>query len=109
MGPAQGFYDHSDHLSEKGHNRRRGNILGGTRMRKEYDLNKMKGQKNPYIKELKTQITMRLDRETVEYFKMLAKKTGMSYQNLINLYLRECVDMKKEPTLQWLQSSAQSK
>lgn len=61
----------------------------------------MKGQKNPYMKELKAQVTIRLDKETVEYFKGLAGKTGMSYQNLINLYLRECVETKKEPILQW--------
>ena len=60
-------------------------------MRNEYDFSKMKGQKNPYIKDLKPQITIRLDRETVEYFKTLSLKTGMPYQNLINLYLRECV------------------
>jgi uncharacterized protein (DUF4415 family) len=70
-------------------------------MRKEYDFSKMKGQKNPYIKELKTQVTIRLDKETVEYFKVLAKNTGMSYQNLINLYLRDCVEMRKEPIIQW--------
>lgn len=70
-------------------------------MRKEYDFSKMKGKKNPYIKDLKTQVTIRLDRDTIEYFKGLAKKTGMSYQNLINLYLRDCVETKKEPILQW--------
>lgn len=72
-------------------------------MRKEYALNKMEGQKNPYIKELKAQVTIRLDKETIEYFKGLAGKTGMSYQNLINLYLRDCVETKKEPVLQWSQ------
>lgn len=70
-------------------------------MRKEYDFSKMKGQKNPYVKDLKVQVTIRLDKETVEYFKGLAGKTGMSYQNLINLYLRECVETKKQPILQW--------
>ncbi len=70
-------------------------------MRKEYNLSKMKGEKNPYLKELKTQVTIRLDKETVEYFKGLAGKTGMSYQNLINLYLRDCVETKKKPVLQW--------
>jgi uncharacterized protein (DUF4415 family) len=70
-------------------------------MRREYDFSKMKGQKNPYIKELRTQITIRLDKETIIYFKELANKTGMSYQNLINLYLRDCVDTKKEPIIQW--------
>ena len=70
-------------------------------MRKEYDFSKMKGEKNPYIKDLKTQITIRLDKETIDYFRELANKTGLSYQNLINLYLRECVEMKKEPTVRF--------
>jgi len=70
-------------------------------MRKEYDFSKMKGKKNPYIKELKTQITIRLDKETVEYFKKLAERTGISYQNLMNFYLRECVEMKKQPTVRF--------
>jgi uncharacterized protein (DUF4415 family) len=70
-------------------------------MRKEYDFSKMVGQKNPYIKELKTQITIRLDKDTIQYFKTLAKKTGMTYQNLINLYLRECKEAKMEPTIRF--------
>jgi len=70
-------------------------------MRKEYDFSKMKGQKNPYAKDLKTQITIRLDRETVDYFKGLAESTGMPYQNLINLYLRDCVKTRKKPTIRF--------
>ena len=70
-------------------------------MRKEYDFSKMKGEKNPYAKELKTQITIRLDKVTVEYFKALAEKTGIPYQNLMNFYLRECVEMKKQPTVRF--------
>jgi len=78
-------------------------------MRKEYDFGKMKGEKNPYIKDLKTQITIRLDKETVKYFKELAKKTGMSYQNLMNLYLRECVEMKKQPTIRFQSAALQGR
>lgn len=92
---------HKDYLSQKSHQGRRRDLLERTNMRKEYDFSKMKGQKNPYMKELKTQVTIRLDKETIDYFKDLAKKTGMSYQNLINLYLRDCVETKKEPILQW--------
>ena len=75
-------------------------------MRKEYDFSKMKGEKNPYVKDMKTQITIRLDKETVEYFKEMAKKTGVSYQNLMNLYLRECVEMKKQPAIRFQSRSA---
>lgn len=59
-------------------------------MRTHYDFSKMKGEKNPYIKLLKQPITIRLDKETVTYFKALATELGVPYQNLINLYLRDC-------------------
>jgi uncharacterized protein (DUF4415 family) len=70
-------------------------------MRKEYDFPKMKGRKNPYAKRLKRQVTIRLGVDVLEYFKELAKETGISYQNLINLYLRDCVASKKRPSLKW--------
>ena len=50
----------------------------------------MKGEKNPYIKQLKQPVTIRLDKDTVGYFKSLATELGVPYQNLINLYLRDC-------------------
>lgn len=70
-------------------------------MRKHYDFGKMKGEKNPYIKRLKQPITIRLDKTTVAYFKALATELGMPYQNLINLYLRECALRHKKLELQW--------
>ena len=77
-------------------------------MRREYNFSRMKGEKNPYAKDLKTQITIRIDTETVSYFKELAESTGMSYQSLINLYLRECVKTGKKPTIKWFQASAKA-
>ena len=59
-------------------------------MRKEYDLSKLKSRKNPYAKQLKKQITIRVEVETLEYFKALSEETGLPYQSLINLYLRDC-------------------
>ena len=70
-------------------------------MRKEYDFSKMKGRRNPYTKQLKKQITIRLGMDILEYFKELAEETGIPYQNLINLYLRDCVVSKKRPSLKW--------
>jgi len=70
-------------------------------MRKHYDFGKMKGQKNPYIKHLKQPITIRLDKATVAYFKALAAELGMPYQNLINLYLRDCALRRKKLKLNW--------
>ena len=52
-------------------------------MRKEYDFSK--SIKNPYAKQLKRQITIRLDTMAVDYFKQMASELGMPYQNLINL------------------------
>lgn len=63
-------------------------------MRKEYDFSKSK--KNPYAKQLKQQITILLDRESVTYFKKLAEETGVPYQVLINLYLKECAQQQKK-------------
>ena len=33
---------------------------------------------------------MRLDKDSVDYFKALAEESGIPYQTLINLYLRDC-------------------
>ncbi len=71
-------------------------------MREHYDFSKMKARRNPYVKLLKQSVTIRLDRETVEYFKGLAARTGLPYQHLINLYLRDCAVRGKEPSLRWV-------
>ena len=70
-------------------------------MRKEYDFSKLKGRKNPYAKDLKKQITIRLGVDILEYFKHLAGETGIPYQNLINLYLRDCVVSGRKPSFKW--------
>ena len=70
-------------------------------MRKEYNFDKMKGRKNPYSKNLKQQVTMRIGVDIVEYFKNLAEETGVPYQNLINLYLRDCVQSNRKLSLNW--------
>ena len=61
----------------------------------------MKGRKNPFAKKLKKQITIRLGIDVLEYFKDLSLETGIPYQNLINLYLRDCANSKKRPVLKW--------
>ncbi len=70
-------------------------------MKKEYDFSKMKGRKNPHAKHLKKQVTLRLGTDVIKYFKGLAEETGIPYQNLINLYLRECAHSHKRLTLNW--------
>ena len=68
-------------------------------MRKEYDFSK--SVKNPYARSLKKQITIRIEEETVNYFRQLAKDSGIPYQSLINLYLRDCVQSNRKPDLKW--------
>ena len=59
-------------------------------MKKEYDFSKMKSRKNPYASKLKKPVTIRLSEDVIEYFKGMAEASGMPYQSLINLYLRDC-------------------
>ncbi len=68
-------------------------------MKKEYDFSK--SIKNPYIKKLKKQISIRIETETVEYFKKLASETGIPYQNLMDMYLRDCAQKNMRPNIQW--------
>ena len=70
-------------------------------MRDHYDFSKMKGKKNPYTKYLKQPITIRLDKDVVAYFKSMSTKTGIPYQNLINLYLRDCAEHGRELKMRW--------
>ena len=73
-------------------------------MRKSYDFSQ--GKPNPYAKRLKQQITIRLDDGTVGYFKKLAEETGIPYQTLINLYLRECAAKGKRLSMRWMPAGA---
>ena len=70
-------------------------------MRAHYEFSKMKGSKNPYVKSLKTPITIRLDQDTVAYFKALAGEARLPYQNLINLYLRDCASHHRKLRMAW--------
>ena len=71
-------------------------------MKKDYDLSRMKSRPNPYARRLKRQVTMRLGVHVIEYFKTLAEETGIPYQNLIDFYLQECVEMRRRPSLKWV-------
>jgi len=70
-------------------------------MKEKYDLSKMKARPNPYAKRLKKQITLRIGQDVIDYFKGLSKKTGVPYQSLINLYLRDCATSRRELHLNW--------
>jgi uncharacterized protein (DUF4415 family) len=70
-------------------------------MKKEYDLSKLKSRKNPYAAKLKRQVTIRMGDDVISYFKELSEETGIPYQSLINLYLRDCVANDRKPDLSW--------
>ncbi len=72
-------------------------------MKKEYDLSKMKSRKNPYASKLKKPITMRLGDDVITYFKAMAKDSGVPYQSLINLYLRDCIAQHRKVDISWNQ------
>ena len=75
-----------------------------TSMRKEYDFSTMKGRKNPYLKQLKKQVTLRLGTDVIEYFKGMSAETGIPYQNLINMYLSDCTHTRRKLTINWVTS-----
>jgi len=68
-------------------------------MRREYDFSKSK--KNPYSDKLKKQITIRLETKTIDYFKLLATESGIPYQKLINLFLRDCASKHRTFRMEW--------
>jgi len=74
-------------------------------VRKEYDLSRLAWKPNPYARRLKKVVTIRLDEDLIEYFKKLGKDTGIPYQRLINLYLRECAHSKRKPMIHWVTAS----
>jgi len=70
-------------------------------MKKEYDLSKMQSRKNPYASKLKKSVTMRLSEDIIAYFKEMSIESGVPYQSLINLYLRDCVLNHRKINISW--------
>lgn len=70
-------------------------------MREEYDIKSLNPRKNPYAAKLKKQTTINIDNSSVEYFKEQSNISGIPYQTLINLYLADCVEKKKQLQILW--------
>ena len=68
-------------------------------MRKDYDFSK--ARRNPYAARLKQSVTIRLDAAAIRYFKELSGESGIPYQTLINLYLRDCAVQGRKLALEW--------
>ena len=70
-------------------------------MKQEYDIKNLNPRKNPYAKQLKRQITINIDGNTIDFFKAQSQSAGIPYQTLINLYLRDCANNKRQLNLSW--------
>lgn len=68
-------------------------------MRKEYDFSK--AGPNPYAKRLKKTVTIRIDDTSLDYFKRMSQETGIPYQTLINMYLRDCAEARRKLNIDW--------
>jgi len=68
-------------------------------MKTEYDFGK--ARKNPSAAKLTKQITIRLDEDSIGYFKGISEQVGIPYQRLINLYLRDCAAHHRKLDLRW--------
>ncbi len=68
-------------------------------MKAEYNFTNSKP--NPYVSRLRRQISIRLNVETIEYFKKTAQEIGVPYQKLINMYLSDCASQKIKPSIVW--------
>lgn len=75
-------------------------------MRTHYDFSH--ARKNPYAAQLKRAVTIRLDEGSIAYFKGMAEETGIPYQSLINLYLKDCAATQRKLDLVWKASPAES-
>jgi predicted DNA binding CopG/RHH family protein len=58
--------------------------------------------KNPYARRLKQQITIRIDQDTIAYFKGMAVEEGIPYQTLMNMYLVDCAASHRRLRAKWV-------
>ena len=70
-------------------------------MKTEYDFSTMKSRRNPYAAKLKRQVTIRMSDDIIGYFKEMAEESGVPYQSLINLYLRDCANQHRKLDIRW--------
>ena len=71
-------------------------------MREHYDFSQMEGRKNPYAKQLRQQVTLQIDRNTVAFFKDIAREHDIPYQKAINMFLRDCALRQKKLRTRWV-------
>jgi uncharacterized protein (DUF4415 family) len=74
-------------------------------MKENYDFSK--AVRNPYAKQLKKQLTIRIDTATIGYFQELSRELAVPYQTLINMYLRDCALSRRRP--EWARAAVGEK
>jgi predicted DNA binding CopG/RHH family protein len=67
-------------------------------MKDDYDFSQ--SVKNPYFKDLQESVTLQLKEDVLNYFKQLSEETGIPFQNLIILYLQDCVRQQRKLNLE---------
>ena len=70
-------------------------------MLENYDIENLNPRKNPYAKKLKKTVTINISVDVIDYFKDMASATGIPYQTLMNLYLENCLEEKKQFNISW--------
>ncbi|MBQ1566854.1 MAG: BrnA antitoxin family protein [Erysipelotrichaceae bacterium] len=70
-------------------------------MKEENSITIEKTKRTVYIKELKKQISIKIDQTVIDYFKNLSADNGIPYQTLINMYLSDCVRNKRKIEISW--------
>jgi len=70
-------------------------------MKKEYDIRRLKELKILFPA-AKKPVGIKLSTRVVDYFKQLAKQTGLPYQRLIDLYLLDCVRTRRKLKMKWV-------
>lgn len=70
-------------------------------MRDEYNIEELNPRKNPYVRKNKQQITINIDSEAIDFFRNMATKSGIPYQTLINLYLKDCAENNRMINISW--------
>ena len=78
-----------------------GKTKSRTKMRKEFDIEKLNPRKNPYLKGVNKTITISISEDVIEYFKAKSKNVRIPYQTLINLYLEDCVANDRDISITW--------
>ena len=69
-------------------------------MKDHYDFSQ--SMKNPYLKDLQEPVILQLKEDVLNYFKQLSEETGIPFQNLMTLYLQDCVRQQRKLNLEWL-------